>query len=181
MFVKVEPCPHAESEIYQLESGENKTESHCCKKTKIQMVLLNLPEFFDIVVKLHIDCIHVASSVALPRCIVATEFRIIHEANQREKATFLSAYPTLTYTNYTYTIAYVTRWVSIKRMPYISQFYNLWSKNYCFCFFTVGKCLSFSWASQIHAAYEHLPPSKQIWTSATTCQLLGTTEGCRQN
>lgn len=68
MFVKVEP--HAESEIYQLESGENKTESHCCKKTKIQMVLLNLPEFFDIVVKLHIDCIHVASSVALPRCIV---------------------------------------------------------------------------------------------------------------
>lgn len=70
MFVKVEPCPHAESEIYQLESGENKTESHCCKKTKIQMVLLNLPEFFDIVVKLHIDCIHVASSVALPRCIV---------------------------------------------------------------------------------------------------------------
>lgn len=45
-FVKVEHCPHAESEIYQLESGENKTESHCCKKAKRQMVLLNLPEFF---------------------------------------------------------------------------------------------------------------------------------------
>lgn len=69
-FVKVEHCPHAESELYQLESGGNKTEGHCCKKTKRQMVLLNLPEFFDIVAKLHIDCIHVANSVALPRCIV---------------------------------------------------------------------------------------------------------------